>query len=65
MTANWNNRDIADLKAMIRQGRSLKEAATVLDRRIADIQAILHELGSRMPGSNALIKGKFEDGAVD
>jgi hypothetical protein len=48
----WSKRDDADLKQMIRQGRSLKEAAVILERSIDDVQQRLKILGSRMPGAN-------------
>jgi hypothetical protein len=50
----WSKQDDGDLKRMIRQGRSLKEVAAILERSIDDVQQRLKVLGSRMPGANSL-----------
>jgi hypothetical protein len=54
-------RDNADLKQMIRQGRSLKEAAVILERSIDDVQHRLKVLGSRMPGATSLARDPDEN----
>jgi hypothetical protein len=50
----WSNTDDDDLKRMIRQGCSLKEAADILERSFDDVQQRLKVLGSRMPGATSL-----------
>ena len=47
----WSKRDDADLRRMIREGRSLKETAAVLERSLEDVEQRLAVLGSRMPGA--------------
>jgi hypothetical protein len=56
-----SKRDDADLKQMIRQGRSLKEAAVILERSIDDVQQRLKVLGSRMPGATSLSREPDEN----
>jgi hypothetical protein len=36
--ARWSKQDDADLKRIIRQGSWLKEAATILERSVRDVQ---------------------------
>jgi hypothetical protein len=47
----WSKTDDADLKQLIRQGRTLQEAAAILDRSVGDVEQRLRQLGSRMPGA--------------
>jgi hypothetical protein len=47
----WSKHDDGELKRIAREGRSLKEAAAILERSIDDVQRRLKELGSRMPGA--------------
>jgi hypothetical protein len=47
----WPKQDDGDLKRIMRQGHSLKEAAAILDRSVDDVRKRLTDLGSRMPGA--------------
>jgi hypothetical protein len=47
----WSKADDGDLKRMMREGRTLKEATVVLQRTTEDVQRRLRALGSRMPGA--------------
>jgi hypothetical protein len=57
----WSKTDDGDLKRMIRQGQSLKEAAAILERSIDDVQQRLKVLGSRMPGATSLSREPDEN----
>ena len=57
----WSKQDDGDLKRMIRQGRSLKEAAEILERSFDDAQQRLKVLGSRMPGATSLPRDPEEN----
>jgi hypothetical protein len=47
----WSKQDDADRKRMIREGRSLKEIAAILERSFGEVQRRLKVLGTRMPGA--------------
>jgi len=47
----WSKQDDGDLKRMMRECRSIKEAAATLERSVEDVAARLKLLGSRMPGA--------------
>jgi hypothetical protein len=57
----WSKQDDGDLKRMIRQGRSLKEVAAILERSIDAVQQRLKVLGSRMPGAASLSREPDEN----
>jgi hypothetical protein len=48
----WSKQDDGDLKQLVRQGRTLREAAIILDRTIADVARRLTELGRMMAGAH-------------
>jgi hypothetical protein len=48
----WLKQDDGDLKQLVRQGRTLQEAAVILERTVADVERRLTELGRMMPGAN-------------
>jgi len=47
----WSKHDDGDLKRLVRHGRTLREAAVILERTVADVERRLTELGRRMPGA--------------
>jgi hypothetical protein len=51
----WSAADDADMKRMIREGRSMFEVAAVLERSFGEVQQRLETLGSRMPGATPKI----------
>ena len=53
MSDEWSERDDGDLRRLMRQGRTLVDAARVLDRDVDDVRGRLKTLGSRMPGAHS------------
>jgi hypothetical protein len=58
--APWSKQDDGDLKRLIRHGRTLHEAAVILERTVADVERRLTELGRRMPGANGEMRERDE-----